>query len=205
MTELADPLLWLVDSTEVDAPTLARFEAWLGPSEAARCARFVRAERRRQYIVGRALLRLALGRLLGSAPRAIALTERPGHAPAFAFPPGIDGGYSISHSGAWVACAASLRTRLGLDIERIDRERDVLALAQQAFGASEMAALQACAPEEQHAVFYRQWCAHEARIKLGAAGAAEYSLGMPGLAGAIATTVPLIAAPRLVQVTLDQW
>lgn len=203
-TPLADPLVWLVDAAALDAAVLARFAAWLGPSEAARCERFVRAGRRRQYIVGRALLRLALGRLLGIDPRSVGLTERPGRAPAFAFPSGIKGGYSISHSGRWVACAASLTTPLGLDIERIDQDRDVLALAQHAFGAPEIAALQACAPDERHAFFYGLWCAHEARIKLGLPSGAEYCLGVPGLAAAMACAVPVTAAPRLVKVYLEE-
>jgi 4'-phosphopantetheinyl transferase len=204
VTPLADPLVWLVDAAAVPEPVLAHYAAWLGASERARCARFVRAERRRQFILGRALLRLALGRLLARDPSTIALTERPGQAPSLPCAPALDGCFSISHSGPWVACAASAHTRLGLDIERIDPARDVLALAEHAFDAAELAALRSCAAGQQHAAFYRMWCAHEAGIKLGAVSAIDYPLAAPGLAGALACGAPLTAPPRLVQVRLDQ-
>lgn len=203
MTPGADPLVWLADAASVDAASLARHAAWLGASERERCARFLRAERRRQFIVGRALLRMALGSLLARDPAMIELDERPGQSPGFIFPPGMNGGFSISHSGRWVACAASTRTRLGLDIERIDPERDVLALSEQAFGAADVALLQAAGPAARIGTFYRMWCAHEAGIKLGQDKRSEYALEAPGLAGVLACAAPLAAAPHLVQVCLN--
>lgn len=197
----ADTLVWLVDADAIDPATLAAYAGWLGASERARCDRFVRAERRRQFILGRALLRLAVGRLLGLPPASIALTERPGLAPRLA----ADGiaGFSISHSGRWVACATSTATALGLDIERIDRSRDVDALARQALSTPEAERLAACAPELRHDCFYRMWCAHEARIKLGGPGAVNYPLGLAGLAGMLCCATPLSAAPQMTLLRLD--
>ena len=197
----AGTLVWLVDADALDAAALASYAGWLGASEQVRCARFVRAGRRRQFIVGRALLRLALGRLLGVSPEGIALTERPGQAPLLASP--RFAGFSISHSGRWVACGASLETALGLDIERIDPARDVMALAQQAFPAHDVDLLQACAPDALHATFYRMWCRHEARIKLGVTANMEYPVHIPGLAGMLACAAPLDAAPALALVRLQ--
>lgn len=195
-------LAWLVDSHAIDHDALASYAAWLGESERARCARFVRPERRRQFIVGRALLRLALGRLLGRAPQAIVLHERAGLAPAL---PGIaDVGFSISHSGRWVACAAGRELALGLDIERIDPARDVMALAEQAFDAAQVLALQALSPELRQAAFYRMWCAHEARIKLGRPSVAEYRLELGELAGVLACGSVLAQAPVLTLVRLHE-
>lgn len=193
-------LVWLADSQDIAPDAQASFADWLGPSERARCARFVRPERRRQFIVGRALLRLALGRLLQREPDSIALEERPGQAPSLA--DGADAGFSISHTGRWVACAAGKDVRLGLDIERVDAGRDVMALARQAFGAAEVAALQARDHEARQAVFYRMWCAHEARFKLGCASVIEYPLEFDGLAGILACTSPLAQAPVLTPVRL---
>jgi len=203
MTPCADPLVWLVDVAALDEASLAHYAAWLGPSERARCARFVRPERRRQFIVGRALLRTALGRRLGLEPAAIALEERAGQAPGLVFPRGFGGGFSISHSGQWVACAVSAHGRVGLDIERIDPQRDVIALARQAFSMDEVAFLLACAPATRSAAFYRMWCSHEARIKLGEASTCEYFLEAPGLVGMLACAASLTVAPTLVQVRLD--
>lgn len=198
----ADTLVWLVDADEVDAVALATYAGWLGPSERERHDRFVRTERRRQFVVGRALLRLAVGQLLGVAPATIALAERPGLAPRLE----ADGiaGFSISHSGRWVACAVSTATALGLDIERVDLSRDVAALAEHAFSQRESEWLAALPPAMRHDCFYRMWCAHEAHIKLGVAGAVDYPLGMPGLAGMLACAVPLNAAPMLAFLHVNQ-
>lgn len=188
-------LLWLADAGALADAALAGYAGWLGPGERARCARFARAERRRQFIAGRALLRLALGRLLGVEARAIVLRERPGNAPALetAAPPAT--GFSISHSGAWIACAVSSVCPIGLDIERIDPRRDVLALAEQAFGTDCAASLHALDGAARVHAFYQLWCRHEARIKLGGPGAADYAFDLPGLGGALCAAAPLPAPP----------
>jgi 4'-phosphopantetheinyl transferase len=198
-----DTLVWLADAGALSGAALDRYAGWLGDSERERCARFVRHERRRQFIVGRGLLRLALGRLLGAAPRSIALRERPGNAPALESPALAGGGFSISHSGPWVACAASTFCALGLDIERIDARRDVLALAQQALGQEALAELQALEGAARLHAFYRMWCLHEAGIKLGGPGAAQYVFERPGVAIALLSAVPLPVAPVPVVVGFD--
>lgn len=197
----ADLLVWLVDADGVDDVLLASCAAWLGEAEQGRCARFVRPERRRQFIVGRALLRQALGSLLAQPPATIVLHEHPGQAPTLGS--GAEVGFSISHSGRWVACAAASGVALGVDIERIDRTRDVLALALQAFDAPDVAALTACAPELRHTAFYRLWCAHEARIKLGVPAVGEHVWDTPELAGALACSAPLASVPVPTLVRLD--
>lgn len=167
-------LIWLLDSGALAGAELDEHAAWLGQDERERCARFVRPERRRQFIAGRVLLRHALGRLLDVAPRDIALRERAGNAPALATPapPGL--GFSISHSGPWVACAASSVSRLRA-LEGTDRVR----------------------------AFYRMWCLHEAHIKLGGPAGddyADYLYEAPGLTICPSTAQPLEAAPALVAV-----
>jgi len=203
MTLSPDPLVWLVNADAVDEASLDFHAALLGSSERARCAHFLRPERRRQFIIGRTLLRRMLGRLLAIDPATILLEERAGQSPELMFPREFLGGFSISHSGCWVACAASIHTGLGIDIERVDPERDVLALAEQAFGPVDLAFLRACTPAERHSNFYQLWCQHEARFKLGTFSAMDYVLQWPGLAGVLACAKPLCAAPSLVQVHLD--
>lgn len=195
-------LLWLTDTRALPEATLKGFAPWLGEGERLRCARFARAERRRQFIAGRALLRLALGRLLAVAPGGIVLRERPDNAPALETPAPGGVGFSISHSGPWVACAASLEGAVGLDIERIDLRRDALALARQALGPDALARLRLCEGEERSRAFYRMWCLHEARIKLGGPSAADYFFERPGLALALRCGRPLAAPPAPREVSL---
>lgn len=134
-------LLWMVDADAVADADLQRYRGWLTDSEMARHQRFVRAQRQRQFIVGRVLLRAALGRVLGTPPQDIRLEEQVGKAPRMTAPQikGAAPGFSISHSGRWVACAVSAQSALGLDIELRDASRDLAALAAQAFDVDEMA------------------------------------------------------------------
>ena len=203
MTAPDATLLWLTDAGALPDATLEAYRGWLGEGERLRCARFVRAERRRQFIAGRALLRLALGRLLDLPPRSIVLRERPGNAPALDMPAPAGIGFSISHSGPWVACAATTEGALGLDIERIDQRRDVLAIARQAFGPAAVARLRECEGKDRAHAFYRMWCLHEAQVKLGSAGEAEYVFEQPGLALALRSAHPLPAKPVPRLVTLE--
>jgi 4'-phosphopantetheinyl transferase len=113
------------------------------------------------------LLRQALGQLLGVAPQAVVLAEQPGAAPLLESPRCAGAGLSISHSGPWVAVAASASVPLGLDIEVLDPARAVDALAAQAFDAQRLAWWQARPASTRRRDFYAQWCAQEARIKLG--------------------------------------
>jgi 4'-phosphopantetheinyl transferase len=193
-------LLWLADADTLDDAGLARITGWLGASERHRCERFVRPLRRRQFLVGRALLRRMLARLLGLAPGDVALRERPCAAPELvgADLPAV--GFSISHSGSWVACAASLHSPVGLDIERIDAARDVVALAEQAFDPATAAAVRACTGEARLHMFYRNWCLYEAGIKLGQASAADHVHMQSGLMLALRCARPLEVAPRIERV-----
>jgi 4'-phosphopantetheinyl transferase len=189
--------IWLLDSRSIDLAQIRQYETWLGPAEAARYARFARPLRRRQFLLGRALLRAAMGRMLGLPPAAIVLAECPGQAPQLLAPAGAPY-FSISHSGHWIACALSGTTRLGLDIELCDARRDVLALAHQAFGAAVAAGLEKLPPEERRAAFYRRWSEAEARYKLGLDAAACVSVAHAELSIVLCSAAPLAQAPALV-------
>jgi 4'-phosphopantetheinyl transferase len=203
----ASALLWLVDADAVADDDLQRFRGWLGPGETARYQRFVRAQRQRQFVVGRVLLRLVLSRLLGVAPQDIRLEEQVGKAPRLTAPAVKGGppGFSIAHSGRWVACAASARTALGLDIEMMDGGRDLAALAEQAFGSAEMSQwerLQGLPDAQRIEGFYRLWSEKEARFKLGlAAGGHCVVLPHAELSMVLCSELPL-DQPKVEIVTL---
>lgn len=183
----------LADLRTLDTASLPQLSA----TEQARHDAFVREERRRQFVLGRALARRAIGRVLQIDHRDLSLVERPGKGPAPLLAAGSAASLSISHSGPWVACAASASTAVGLDIEVADPARDVVALARQAFGDAEADALLALAPAARCAAFYTRWCGEEARIKLGAPPAGQYQITHPALCIVLASAHVLGAAPLL--------
>lgn len=170
---------------------------WLGPSEWARLATFVRPERRRQFIAGRALLRAALAPLLNLAPADIRLVERPGNAPLLDCPHSALPFFSVSHSGPWIACAVSATTPVGLDIERLDASRDLAALAAQAFDATQQARLAVLDPAARLHAFYEMWSTAEAQFKLGMPAAQTTVLAHAALAIVLCSSAPLLISLRL--------
>ncbi len=200
-------LVWLTDAAALADDDLAGYAAWLSAGELRRHGGFTRRLRQRQFLIGRVMLRQALGRLLGVPGRAVALGERTGAAPRLDWPRNAAVGYSISHSGRWVACAASLDARIGLDIEVIDPARDLPALAEQAFDPAENTWWRARPAAGRTRDFYELWCAREARFKL------EPEMGEMGdcihlfhdeLAVALCSSRQLAQPPRLTLHALER-
>jgi 4'-phosphopantetheinyl transferase len=195
-------LLWLADAATLSDSALAGYAGWLGEGERQRAARFVRPARRRQFIAGRALLRLALARTLGMAPEAIGLLERPGAAPLLALAGQEHIGFSISHSACWVACAVSPAGRVGVDIELVDPGRDIDALAGQAFDAQERAWLASRPPASRVRDFYRLWSTAEARFKLGTEPASTFDYPHPALSVVLCCEHAPASRPPLETITI---
>jgi 4'-phosphopantetheinyl transferase len=110
-------------------------------------------------VLARALLRAILSKLTSSrkwtigrsasgAPFVLGLDKSPG--------PSV----SVSHSGGWVACAACLAGPVGIDIEMRKRARNLLGIAQYAFGPEEQLAARAGMDR-----FYAIWVLREAIAK----------------------------------------
>jgi 4'-phosphopantetheinyl transferase len=189
--------VWLLDGLAMDAAAVSACESWLGASERQRLAGFVRVERRRQFVLGRGLLRAALAPLLGRAPADIFLIERRAHAPLLDLPQAGLPCFSLSHSGQWIACAVSARAPIGLDIERLDQTRDVMAPAAQVFDSRQQALLAGLAPAARVTQFYLWWSSREAHVKLGLPAVSEAELPHPALSIVLCSAHNLDAAPAL--------
>lgn len=190
--------VWIVDGDDVPDAVLVSYLSWLNAAEQVRYAGFVRPLRQRQFLIGRVLLRLALGELLGLPSSQLRFVERAGRSPQLDMP-GLQAGFSLSHSGPWVACAVCAQGALGLDIELPQAQRDVAALALQSFDAEDRAWL-AAQPAIEPA-FYQRWCRNEARIKLvsnneGPVSLCDVVLAHPVLTIALCCTQPVLASMR---------
>lgn len=148
---------------------IASFTSYLSMAELQRYQQLVRLERQRQFVMGRMLLRFALSQLLNISFKALTFLEQFGQAPKLVFPDLASLGMSISHSGSWVACAVSVDTLLGIDIESINKERNILALAEHVFNDEELACLYDMKEPNRASYFYQLWCQKEAHYKLNGA------------------------------------
>ena len=121
--------VWLLDIERVTESAVVDFEQRLAASEARRYANFARMQRKRQFLVGRMLLRLAVAKMMHLPVHKITVRDRVGSAPELFVTDGPSStpNFSISHSRNWVGCALSTEVMLGFDIEVNDFERDIVA------------------------------------------------------------------------------
>jgi 4'-phosphopantetheinyl transferase len=167
-TVIPSVTLWLLDGSLVHEDDIGFFATQLGASEARRYGAFRRQERKRQFLLGRMLVRFAVSRLLSLPPDTLGVVERDGNAPrlVLADSQSAQPSFSLSHSGDWVACAVSSSGNLGVDIELNDPTRSILDVSRVAFHPNEYAWLLQQSEAGRLSAFYQLWCAREALFKL---------------------------------------
>jgi 4'-phosphopantetheinyl transferase len=176
--------LWLLDGRLVHEDDMAFFVGQLDGSETQRYTRFKRRERKRQFVLGRMLLRFAISNLMSLPPGTLGVVERDSNAPRLVLPDSQSArpSFSLSHSGDWVACAVSLNLMLGVDIEFNDPTRNIFDVSHMAFHPNEYLWLLQQSEAARLSAFYQLWCTKEALYKLMSALGRETA--SPSLVGA---------------------
>lgn len=153
-----------------DLPESGETRAALWPllscHEQERASRFRLDHHRHAYLCAHAGLRLILASYLEQAPEEIRFTRGPHGKPAVAGP--VD--FNLTTSGDLALVAVRLGHPVGVDCERINPHRDMIAIARRLFSAREIERLQACDRLERPRLFTCFWTALEARVKLNGSG-----------------------------------
>ena len=220
----ADLHLWLIpggpgddhdkgenDDSPVERARLAALWPLLSPPERERATRLRLARHRHAYLRAHAGLRLILARYLGQAPERIHFTPGPQGKPS------VVGGveFNLTTSGDLALVAVRRDQAVGIDCERINSHRDMIAIAQRLFAAREIEQLQACDLEERPQLFTRFWTGLEARVKYTGRGLfhppltrtvepdIQHFIPQPGYFAAIASPdLPPLAAWRTHRLSL---
>jgi 4'-phosphopantetheinyl transferase len=175
--------LWLLNRSLVREDDIGFFAQQLGASEARRYSAFRRRQRKRQFLLGRMLLRFAVSRLLSLPPDTLGVVERDSNAPQLVLfdSRSAQPRFSLSHSNDWVACAVSLDVTVGVDIEFNDPMRNILDASRMAFHSNEHLWLLQQSEGARLLAFYQLWCTREALYKLmSALGRETVSLPLVG-------------------------
>ncbi len=142
-------------------------EHWLSPAEQARAARFGTDILRQRWIVGRATLRLLLASALGIDPAAVPLQRGVRGRPELADPHALD--FNVSHTRdiALIGIAHGLlpTSRIGVDIERVDRTLNADGLARKFLTERERETLAPLDSDARRRGFLRLWTCKEAMSK----------------------------------------
>jgi 4'-phosphopantetheinyl transferase len=176
----SDVHVWRIDVAEwrPHVPILRRL---LAADERVRADRFRFEADAHRLIIGRGVLRMLIGELLHMLPERVAFTYSDSGKPSIV---GVH--FNVAHSGELILIATH-KYRIGVDVERVDRMVDVVAMSGVCFTAGERALILESAATQE--AFFRLWTRKEAWLKAVGSG-----LSVPlRLVDVADTTAPMIA------------
>lgn len=152
--------VWLVDA-RVAPSTVDGLATVLDEEELARARAYRHDDDRRRFTVAHGAARYVLGDLLGVPAADIRWTRGPHGKPELAHPtPGVP--VNLSHSGDLTLVCVSTGRAVGVDAQRLDPDRDMLALARRFFPAEEVSYVDTSVER-----FTTLWARKEALVKAG--------------------------------------
>jgi 4'-phosphopantetheinyl transferase len=184
---LEDPRLpatvWMAGLGWLIPPRRRELLALLSGEERQRLQRWRRAEDQDRFLLGRGLLRLRLGELLGLEPAVLRFRLGPQGKPALAGPgAAITVQFNLAHSGSLVLLALHPERPVGVDVEQQRPVPGWGEIARRHLPGGTCQALLALPAEERVSGFLQQWCRLEAGLKATGGGlAAAGTAAPPGL------------------------
>lgn len=159
--------LWFCRPKNIRDPALLKsYHRLLSPEEATQQARFYFEKDRHTYLVTRAMIRRLLSRYGDLQPREWQFEKNAYGRPHIASHQGHgDLLFNISHTEGLIAIAFAISRDIGVDVERSDRDSDVVQLADRYFSPKEVEDLHAIAQDQQKDRFFDYWTLKEAYIK----------------------------------------
>lgn len=163
--------VWRV-SLDVGDDVVGSLFQLLDDEERIRADRYRIDAKRTEYIVTRGCLRRVLAAVLSHdkgesvSPGEVAFDYEAHGKPKLAGAwRGFDIQFNATHSHGVSLIAVTRSSRVGIDVERLRENRDVVALASRWFSETEVAQLQALPGDQQMPAFFRGWTRKEAFVK----------------------------------------
>jgi 4'-phosphopantetheinyl transferase len=143
-----------------------QYSTVLSANEKQTSARFVYDKDRNCYMIAHGLLRGLLARYLHCKPEELGFIANEYGKPEL-LPTSNTSGlcFNLSHSGDRVLIAVTCGTQVGVDVERVREDLDVLELARAQFATDEIENLERLEPAERARVFFHYWTCKEAVTK----------------------------------------
>ena len=145
----------------------------LAPDERARADRFRFEEDRRRFTVARGVLRSILALYLDVEPAAIEFRYGAHGKPSLAETvDGCDVRFNLSHSYGLALHAFAIGREVGVDVEHMRADTDVMGVARHSFSPGEVEALSSLPAGQRREGFFNGWTRKEAFIKAHGEGVA---------------------------------
>ncbi|WP_144291964.1 4'-phosphopantetheinyl transferase family protein [Rhodoligotrophos appendicifer] len=153
--------VWQIDAREHEADALLPL---LTADETVRAGRFLRYEDRRNFILGRGLLRRLLGHYLQREAEQIRLCADQDGKPRLQDGAPLE--FNLSHSGDRIVIGFSNAGAVGVDIEAMRPVPDYRRLARRLFSAAEQREIDHSEEAIKLATFFDIWTRKEAYVKM---------------------------------------
>jgi 4'-phosphopantetheinyl transferase len=140
----------------------------LSAAERARATRIIVAAARMRFVATRAALRVLLGERLAIDPVTVSFAYGAHGKPRLACKQTLT--FNVSHSGKLALIALAGGAAVGVDIQRIEAQRDWRGLLRAVCGPDEHLRLLAEADRHGPSVFFERWVAKEALLKATGTG-----------------------------------
>lgn len=155
------------------ADNLRRF---LSVEEQQRADKLLIADKKRQFIVARARLRMLLSRYLETSPESLLFAYGSQGKPRLLTD--CDSlQFNLAHSGRWAILGITKMAPVGIDLEQVCSLLNYNQLAERFFTEQEINLISQTPENRQRRTFYRLWTAKESRLKeLGTGFSAKKTL-----------------------------
>lgn len=134
----------------------------LSDPEQHRWLNYSNIKKRRQFLLGRVLIRIMLSKTFQRPLTEWRLTAS---GPLNILNPGIPVTINLSHSEDYVLCGVIESGKLGVDIQYISESRDYMGIARSSFHEKEVQLLEHLPQRLQRQLFFRLWTLKESMIK----------------------------------------
>jgi 4'-phosphopantetheinyl transferase len=153
-------------SRRCEASEVKKLSEYLDEAERGRAERFHFKEDGQGFIIARGLLRLLLSRYLKLSPERLRFDYNPYGKPAVAADSsGSDIRFNLSHKGGLILYAFCVGREIGIDVEQLRAELDILSIARSYFSDAEVARLGSLPAGMRRRGFFNAWARKEAYIK----------------------------------------
>jgi 4'-phosphopantetheinyl transferase len=164
VAEDAELHVWRAELDRVEAP----LEGPLPAEDRRRAERILVEPGRRRWVAARWALRRTLCRYLDVAAEELMLEVGENGKPRIAGPTRLR--FNLSHSDELALIAVTAAGEVGIDIERVDPDRDFLELARNGLDRESAGLVRAAPAADRPGAFYRAWVRREAIGKCTGAG-----------------------------------
>ena len=154
-------------SLQATPGVVASCRDWLSEDERARAGRFVRPEDQVRFALAHGGLRAVLSRYLAVEPATLRFQIGPTGKPALheQARAGDDLHFNLCHSHGRMLVAVAHGQEVGIDLEQVRKNVDVLKLAERFYTAAEYEWMKRQPPSDHALQFYRLWVGKEALLK----------------------------------------